>query len=177
MSRQTGWVGKILILTTYVGSDRGEELPGDEKAHGTASTLKRALSEILADRYPRSSRKTRHKISGQLLAVLDSQGANLTKLERGALRRTLQRFAGSPPANALLSNEENLATESKELKRLLSAIEPELPEQDDTEEQSREHRRRQMDNRERLARQITDRYSTRDLVRTLRRGDTPRGTG
>lgn len=163
-SLQTGWVGKILIFTTYVGSDRAEELPRDEKAHGTASTLKRALTEVLARRYLRSPPKIRSRISERLLAVLDGHGAKLTLDEKVALRRTIQRFAGSPLANALLRRDDNLKTESRELKKLLMGIKRELPAEDDRKEQSRERHRRQVENRKRLVRQITDRYSTRDLV-------------
>jgi hypothetical protein len=162
-SRQRGWVGKILIFTTYVGSDGAAEFPTDEKAHGTASTLKHALMDTLSHRYRRSTRKTRHRISGQLLAVLGRHGANLTADENFALRRTLQRFAGSPLANALLSNEDNLKIEVRELRRLLRCIPLERNEEG-TDGQSSEHHRRQVEDRERLVRQIMDRYSTRDLV-------------
>jgi superfamily II DNA or RNA helicase len=162
-SPQRGWVGKILIFTTYVGSDRAAELPKDEKAHGTASTLKRVLMETLTQRYHRSPKKIRRRISGRLVEVLDGCGTSLTMPERVALRRIIQRFAGSPLANALLSNQDNLKMEIRELKKLLRFIPPQENE-DDTDEKASEHRRRLREDRERLLRQLMDRYSTRDLV-------------
>src|ERR1022692_2436552 len=158
------WVGKVLIFTTYVGSDRAEGLPTDERAHGTAAALKRALSEKLARNYPRAPRRVRRDISSHLLSVLDCDGEMLTPEERGSLRRILQRFSGSAPANMLLNDAERLHSEAKELSRLMKNISSSETAEEAATEQEKEQARRLAERRELLVRQITDRYSTRDLV-------------
>jgi len=113
-------------------------LPTKEKAHGTATALKQALSEKLARDYPRAPRRIRRGISSHLLSVLESDGEMLTPEERASLRRTLQRFAGSAPANMLLNDVERLRGERKELRRLINNVPPSLSAEEGAIEQDEE---------------------------------------
>jgi hypothetical protein len=161
---KTKCVGKILIFTTYVGSERAEGLPTDERAHGTSAALKRALTERLARDHPRASRGARQEISRRLLAVLEAKGGNLLPEERAILRRILQRFAGSAPAHMLLRDAKQLRDEARALGQYLKNVPLAADPVADAPEQDHEQARRVAERRESLVRQIKDRYATRDLV-------------
>ena len=161
---KTKCVGKILIFTTYVGSERAEGLPSDERAHGTSAALKRALTERLALDHPRASRRVRQEISRRLLADLEAKGVNLLPEERAILRRILQRFAGSAPAHMLLRDAKQLRDEARALGQHLKNVPSAADPATDAPEKDHEQARRVAERRESLVRQIKDRYATRDLV-------------
>jgi hypothetical protein len=179
-----GWVGKVLIFTTYVGADQPDDVPGDERAHGTAAVLKRALSDRLMRRFQRSTRKVRRRIAARLERVLDRAETGLEAYERQRLQRTLRVFAGSAPARLLLSDDARLRVEATELRRLLGGVDRRVTAASGHGQgerasghsvagdrvgkrghrQADEERRRLDAGRTRRVQQILERYSTRDLV-------------
>jgi superfamily II DNA or RNA helicase len=163
-ARERGWAGKILIFTTYVGAERRKDMPTDERAHGTAVTLKQTLLKHLQERYPRSRAAVRRQIFAALAATVDRFGRGLESDERSRLRRTLRVFAGSPAAAAILGRERNLRRERRKLQELLKGIEQPERLEVGLDENSEEMKRRLLGRREQRVGQILDRYSTRELV-------------
>jgi hypothetical protein len=158
------WIGKVLIFTTYVGAEYGQEQPQAESAHGTASALKRALTRGLRPIFPRAARKLRAQIAKSLLDVLDRYGTGLEEEERHHLQNTLRRFAGSAAAKALLSTQRNLKREARHFRALLRSVPVRSSSRPKDELDNEELNRRMRERRQRLVTQILDRYATRDLV-------------
>lgn len=159
-AEQRGWVGKVLIFTTYVGSERSDTLPREENAHGTARALKNALTSRLRKDYPRGPTIHRKHIGDKLKGVLDTYEAGLSGDEKKRLRLKLGRFASSASAGLLLRNEKNLNVEALELRHLLENIAAQVNDVESDEESARRFK----EHRDRLVNQIDDRYGTRDLV-------------
>jgi hypothetical protein len=154
-----GAIGKVLIFTSYVGADRSADAPRDEQAYGTAATLKNAVISELQKRYGRASRRERKFRAEALRSALSESRGSLDDEEVRSLEITLNRFAGSVTARLLLHGERELRQECGELRKLLKAV-PLMDVSIEDEEELRRHQER----RERLLKQIVDRYGTRDLV-------------
>jgi hypothetical protein len=181
-------VGKILIFTTYVGSEGGADRRSDEL--GTAAALKNKLTKVLnahaarADLFPKPDTKTATRIKSALQKVVTNmtakhggptdQDAGLSEQEARDLKNTLSRFAGSRAANFALAEDNDLDGERRILKHLLESVRA-VPSTDllTDEVLLSESRRRLASRRKMLFKQVLDRYSTRDLVARYDGASTP----
>jgi Helicase conserved C-terminal domain/SNF2-related domain len=168
-------IGKILIFTTYVGSDGDESMPLQERVYGTAATLKRELTRQLFPKdgsttlFPRPGRLVRDRIKAKLQKVVSSNSRGFSPAESRRLQTTLATFSGSSAAGLTLSDDNGLAREARELTRLLQAAHAMAPESGDEPvgdavNYASEKTRRAAERRKMLFHEILDRYSTRDLV-------------
>ncbi len=122
-AEKQGWIGKVLIFTTFVGSDRPSSGPKKDKAYGTAVALKKALTKCLAAQYPKPAKEQKAAIVMRLVKVVkefvkEHKGA-LKDAEYNRLCHSLKRFAGTGLAHVLLSDSRNLMKESCKLQQLL----------------------------------------------------------
>lgn len=157
---------KVLIFSTYVGSNR-TEISNDDLDHGTARSITKSLSKILKALFPRPKREEKLFISKQLVSVLDEfsnvlvrNGDNKAEDEYYRLKGVLLRFAGSRCSHILLSNRGAISSEKRYLRQQIRAIvELESHDEDDAEQylRTKEHRERRL-------MLLYDRYSTRELI-------------
>ena len=164
-ARDQGWVGKILIFTTYVGAEHGEQMPSSDDAHGTSSALKRSLEKSLRGMsvLRSHSKKDRRGIFQRLAGAVARHGGYMTEAENQRLIRRLRVFAGTPLAGLLLTSPKALRTEVRQLGALLDALAPALVEDWDSAG-NEELERRLSERRNQIYQNVIDRYATRDLV-------------
>lgn len=157
-AKRRGWLEKVLVFTTYVGADHGDDfIPGEER-HGTASTVKRILETQLRQSLGVQGKKVNQRVKDALIAVLRRKGDHLTRREYVSLERQLRRFAGTRCADHLLSSRSNLRREARYLSRQLEGV------GDRSDSSNWERRRRENERRLRKLDNLRDRYATRDLV-------------
>ncbi len=184
-------VGKILIFTTYVGSEGGQDRRSEELGGlGTAAALKKKLTRVLnahggrVDLFPKADVKTSERIKLALHKVVakvtpkrknpTDEEVGLTEQEARELKNALSRFAGSPAARFALADDVDLDGERRMLKHLLEAVSAvRSPDSAADEAQLSESRRRLAARRRMLFKQVLDRYSTRDLVARYDGASTP----
>lgn len=157
-----GWIGKVLIFTTFVGSGRSTQAPQEDEAYGTAAALKKALMKSLGARFLRPKKEQKALISERLLVVVKKHGDSLDVKESKQLCDGLRRLSATGLAYALLGSPENLSKESSELRRLLQNIVKRTKAKGRSEET--ETQRRLTDRRKRCVQELLNRYATRDLV-------------
>jgi len=169
-------IGKILIFTTYVGSDGDESMPLQERVYGTAAALKRELTRQLFPKdgsttlFPKPDPLVRDRIKAALHGVVSSNSQGISHAESKRLKTTLATFSGSSAAGLNLSDNTELAREASELAQLLQAAQAMTLQSDidgkvgDAGNYASEKARRATERRKMLFHQILDRYSTRDLV-------------
>jgi hypothetical protein len=169
---EQGWIGKILIFTTYVGAESGEEMPSAMNAHGTAATLKKILQSRVERLLPRPSRKLRLLVRARLVARLGPTDG-LNTAERQAVKTVIGRFAGSRAAAVVFRDPKgnsqgsrNLTREARALGRMLAEIRAvnELVKTAAADEETEDAGFRAEKQRDGLFNHLLDRYSTRDLV-------------
>jgi len=166
-----GFVGKVLVFTTYVGAERNSNPPTEEEAYGTARVLKQALAARVKALFPKASPEIAHAIREDLLGVLPGHSTGLSDKERKALETTIRRFAGTPLAGVLLAKRAARRREAELLSQMLDNIKNPAGERgslatpnDEEEPDSEEVGRRESARRGRLLQAVYDRYTTRDLV-------------
>lgn len=173
-ANEQGWIGKTLVFTTFVGSDRKNANPLAPHAHGTSATLKRVLSRSIERLVPKPTKRVSQRIRDRLLQVLDDE--ELDPDYRRTMTRVLERFAASRMAGAVLRSEVRLQEEAKHLAeaggaiaeaaREVTRLENELGDRITGEagrilEQERWRAEQRLEDRQNKLRR---RYSTRDLV-------------
>lgn len=162
-----GWMGKVLVFTTYVGAERSSDLPKMEGAHGTAAAIKDVLDKRLRPRFPRATRERRLLIRDTLMTVVERHGPRLHEGELQHLKdlkANLRTFAGSPAAATLLASHKRLMAEARTLARLLRAVDGVTVNAEGGANKGEEDERRAREHRRRAFQRVLDRYSTRDLV-------------
>ncbi len=167
---ERGYLEKVLVFTTFVGSDaRDESLVSDD--HGTASTLKRRLERAVEGLFPRPTRRRQRAVRDALVAALEAAGGALAAQERSRVRTLLGRFAGSRAASLLLSTPAAVHAECGHLRDMLSEVEtvspddapPDLGPEGKAEDAEEAAVRRAAKRQDHLGR-LLDRYRSRDLV-------------
>jgi hypothetical protein len=161
-----GWVGKILIFTTYVGAEHGEHLPSSDDAHGTSAALKRSIEKALRSMsvLRKPSKKDRLGIFKHLAGAIARHGSHMNEVERQRLIRRLRVFAGTRLAGLLLTSPKTLQTEVRQFGALLEALAPAEVGERGLIGKEEEVERRLSERRERIYQSVIDRYATRDLV-------------
>jgi hypothetical protein len=158
-AKRRGWLEKVLVFTTYVGAEHGDDfMPGEER-HGTASTVKRIIEMKLRQSLGVPGKGAKQRIKDALVAVLRRTREHLTPREYARLDSLLRRFAGTCCAGYLLSSRSNLQREVRYLRKHLKAVGDRA-----ASSISREKWRRENDRRSRRLESLRDRYETRDLV-------------
>ena len=159
-----GYIGKILIFTTYVGAEREGEVITDENSYGTAMTLVRHLSRVTSRLFKslktKESENIKQKIREELLGVIESCCDGLNDEECNLLKKKIDRFAGTRMAVNILRSPSSLKKEKKHLEADLNNIGT-IEQSDDMDEEHKErineHKKRQID-------RILQRYTTRRIV-------------
>jgi superfamily II DNA or RNA helicase len=170
---QQGWVGKVLLFTTYVGAEHANRYPGADDAHGTAATLKRVLERSIEGLIEKPRKGLTVRIRERLVSVLEKalpEGEDRTRL-----RRALTRFASSRMAGIQLASADRLDAEARHLSAELASIQGLKKRRDDLAEQGRiaraAEKERLQDDEWRVEQRynarmdaLRQRYATRDLV-------------
>lgn len=166
LSKEQGFIGKVLIFTTYVGAERSDDIPKGDKSYGTAKILSDKIRKevnLLFSRPTKGMKATKELTRKKLLQTIDKYGIGLKDKDKDNLKQTIiKRFAGSRMATLLFHNNVlALQQEIGQLKRLLQRVDPmdEIGSKEDEEKKLRLIARREM-----RVRQILERYSTRRLV-------------
>jgi superfamily II DNA or RNA helicase len=165
LSKTQGFIGKILIFTTYVGAERGTEVPSGDKIYGTARVLKEKIRKEVNKLFGHSGKtvkQKKEKARNKLFQIISKYGVNLKPDERKYIKNTVSQLVGSRVAShLLLANEHILKKEAVQLKHLLKRVESteNIAKNIDEEKRLRQYARREL-----RVNQIIKRYSTRQLV-------------
>jgi hypothetical protein len=160
-----GYLEKILVFTTFVGSEVIDQ-SGERKDYGTASSLKKRLERVAEQVIRRPPKKLQRRIRDSLWEALAAEGEVLESGERARVKALLARFSGTRAAGLLLGKGDAVKAEATHLKTLLRAVPPPLVSDEaasDEEDAAEAAERRQARRQEQLSR-LLDRYRSRDLV-------------
>jgi len=170
ISSERGFIGKVLIFTTYVGAERSRNIPSDDNCYGTVGILSdkimEELNQIIGSALKKIGKRklesTKKRTREKLLHIIDNYGNCLKENERVAIKKTIDWFAGSRIPTLLFHNNKlALNKEARQLRHLLQRI---CTLDVDHDEYDEEKMHRLNARREMRVQRILDRYSTRKLV-------------